>query len=332
MLIWYLITLSASRIVLDGYLGIKNYISYLNETTEFLINANTDHFYLIFNELPPESILKIYIGSVNNDYHLNKTLNVDDLGLYVFAEFPFTKYVLLTKNTGKIHLSYGSLQDMCNSGVLITNLNQVNFDFSATNESEYFGLRVGDDKCIIFTDSSQQALMLALEGVNGKLFVYEATYPSKVIYQRGSNLVNVNGKDYPIIVRYVSHSAVNSNTIRVAMVGSVEDPLQPRIAYNFYPAHIPDCPIDTCTFSKAIHMYEIGIALILILSIIILSYIIYYVLVLTACDRFRKYIRPTESTDSPRVEWPSNKMRGENRSEPNGYFTMDPILRPRTDD
>ena len=293
-----------------------------DEEGNISIDINIYDYYIIFSNFPLNTTLYEYTSSDGFSYKLSDVISVDNIQLYRHIEFPFAKQIISIKTPGTIAFTYGSLPSICTKGIIFSNYASYSILLSRTTKN-YTHIGKNEDKCVIFVVPSVQEYVVSLVGVNSELLLYAEGEPVNTYMGTNFKQFRLDCQLSPAIFRFISDD-VESSSIKISMHSSGDDP---SFAWTMFydPTNKNICPDDgNCTLYKALHLTTVFIVIGSLFGIGIVFAIIYYILVHTRCSRFGK-APPKEE----KIVFPSSETKGENRSEPAGYFAMDPILRPR---
>ena len=304
--------------------NMHTYRNTFDEPGDIEISIASPNYYIIFIEAPLNTTLSEYRGDVEDDLILVNKTNVYDIQLYRFVEYPFAKHVISIPTAGTISFSYGSLQDMCQDGLILTNYDAYTIVFSSHFNNET-SVNNGDDKCIIFTNPSPtQMYLFDLTGVNGRVIVYESGKAVTEFTGTASKYSTFDASDSPVIVRILSNPLLSSERIRIAMSSYM---CKPYCSWTLFtsPKDQKHCPDFECTLYDALHMNEILISLGVIVGVIGIVLGVYYY---KKQKKIRQTKRNTNDSNEQNANLPSISQheKGENLSEPAGYYVMAPIL------
>ena len=304
-------------------INLKTYRKVFDESGEVEIFITTSYFYLIFIEVPYNSTLYEYEEKTDGIYELINTTSIYDIELYKFVEYPFSKFVISMPNPGTLSFSYGSFQDMCENGIILSNYDAYSIVLSSYF-SNYTQVKKSDDKCIVFANPSpSQTYLFDLAGVNGRV----------IVYQNGAALAEYSGttskysifdeSKSPVIIRIIAHESLSLERIRIAMSSYACTPYCSWTLFND-PKSIKHCPtIEKCTLYKALHVTEILISLGVLVFVLIITVLSIY------CYRKHKKAKSDIRSDVSKQTNDGTSIcheKGENVSEPTGYYVMAPIL------
>ena len=323
-LFFIFIFFNKSEEYLDTLLSSADLVTYSNQFMEIgniSIDIKTSNYFIIFTEFPLNCTLYEYTSYDDENYELSSITMLNDIKLYRFIEFPFAKQIISMPFPGKISFTYGSIQDMCTTGIIISNYPQYSITLSKYS-TNYTNIGRNEDKCIIFVIPTTQEFVVSLNGVNSDLYLYNNGAISTFT---GTNFrqFQIHAENYPTIFRYKS-DFLESISIKISMKSNEMDP---SFAWTVFhdPSQIKHCPfIEECTLYKALHADIIIIVVCSVVSIIILAFIVRYII--KHKDLCKKKDKEPENKQQ-KADWPSQNDKGEIRTEPTGYFAMDPILR-----
>ena len=323
-LIFFFTFFALSDEYLDTLLSSSDLVTYSNqfsETGNISIDIKTSNYFIVFIEFPLNCTLYEYTSYDYVNYELSSVTLVNDIKLYHFIEFPFAKQIISMPNSGKISFTYGSMQDICTTGIILSNYPQYSITLSKY-ANNYTNIGRNEDKCIIFVIPTTQEYVVSLNGVNSNFFLY--TNGKAINSFTGTNFktFKVDAETSPTIFRFKSE-LLESTSIKISMKSNEMDP---SFAWTVFhdPTEINHCPIvEECTLYKALHVDIILIVLGSILFLLICFFVArYFIKNKDICKKKDK------ETEKPKPsDWPSGNDKGEIRTEPTGYFAMDPILR-----
>ena len=317
----YFLCVSATLASLYSTVNMQTFRQTFDTPGEIEIDIRTFNYYIIFIEIPLNSTLTEYRS--NNELKLRyyDTFNIYDIDLYRFIEYPFAKQVITIPTGGTVSFSYGSLQDMCSTGIIMTNYDGCTFVLSQ-HFSNYTKLGKGEDKCIIYTNPSPtQMYLLDLSGLNGRLILYQNGEAYMEWAGTGQKYTTVDASSAPVIIRIITDAVQQSDKIRIAMGSYACKPYKSWT--SFWENNVNHCgEPDECSLYDALHVNIILIVIASIAGAAILFAILYYVITHIWCKRFSTYT-PREDTSAISI---STTEKGENRTVPAGYYVMAPIL------
>ena len=322
-MIFFLLTFCFSEFLdsITSEINLKTYRKEFDTSGEVEINISTSYFYLIFIEVPFNSTLFEYVQNTGGRYELKNTTSIYDIQLFKFVEFPFSKFVVSMPNSGTLSFSYGSLQDMCENGVILSNYDSYSIVLSS-HFTNYTQVKRGDDKCIVFANPSpSQTYLFDLAGVNGRVIVYQNGCATAEYTGTTSKYSIFDASKAPVIVRIISNPSLSLERIRIAMSSYA---CTPYCSWTLFsdPQSIEHCPPhEECTLYKALHVTEILIALgvLAFICIIIVAVYCYRKYKKSKADKSDGFKQTNDGTSI-------SHEKGENVSEPAGYYVMAPIL------
>lgn len=320
-MLFYFLCISATLASLYSTVNLQTFRQTFDTPGEIEIDIRTFNYYIIFIEIPLNSTLTEYRS--NNELKLKyyDTFNIYDIDLYRYIEYPFAKQVIKISTGGTVSFAYGSLQDMCSTGIIMTNYEGCTFVLSQ-HFSNYTKLGKGEDKCIIYTNpSSTQMYLLDLSGLNGRIILYQNGEAYLEWSGTGQKYTTVDASKAPVILRVMTDPVLQSDKIRIAMGSYACIPY--RSMTYFWENNVNHCgDLDKCSLYNALHVDIILIVIASIVCVAILFSITYYIATRTWCKRLSTSA-PQEGKSAVSI---STTEKGENRTVPTGYYVMAPIL------
>ena len=241
-----------------------------------------------------------------------------------YVEFPFAQHIIEITKPGNFSITYGSLQDMCQTGAFFTNTiqNSITLNESSTGNDK---ISIYEDKCIIFTNPAENFHFLRLNGVNGRVILYGNGVPDREFTGTLLKYFMFDASSSPAIFRFYSFGEPSSMFISIQIESKMYRPKRQLVAF-WNPNENNHCDkVEKCTIVKALKIKLVVIIVSILIGILAFMVFIYFVLMKSCCRRFK------EKQRSDNNEWPTSKEKGQNRTEPTGTFLMDPILRTNAD-
>lgn len=310
--------------IIDVYsstISLRSIRNYYDTTGGIQIDILYFPYFIIFTEIPKGSILYEYTSSEKDSFSLNNTFNIDDLNLYRYLEFPYGRHIIEIKEPGNVSFTFGSIQDMCETGIFFTNSAHavITLDQNAKGGNK---IKPYEDKCVVFVNPSSHFHMLQLIGVNARLVLYQKGVPHLEYSGSLIKYLNVDATQYPPIFRFYSYGEPQSQTVNIQIEAKEYKPYK-ELTVFFNPLDNDHCSgVPKCSLCHILHLDIIVIAIAALIGLIIFLSFTYWVIT-RIC--LYKYVSINENHS-----WHGAHEKGQNRTEPTGRFLMNPILRAST--
>lgn len=323
---------STCKYYINSPYGLKQFFGEIGPRENICINISLSDYFIIFNRAPDD--LKIYeyhssLNGTNVTYYSEYYLR--DISIYSHIKALFAFQIITSYKGGIVSFSYGTLPDICKTGIFFTNNLYIESIFLSGSQNPPYKIGVNDDLCVVSTVQTSQAFSVDMqtELCCDKLFVYQSMKPVEAFSGSVSETFVINATNEPVLLRFVSdNKAEDSKYVKIGMGSTGDFPFESGIIfYNPQDQVQPDCPKSKCTFSQFFHIKIIIIVIIALIGTAIVFSIIFYITARCCCPYYVMFsVQP--SKDHKNI-WQSNNQVVEDRGEPQGYFALDPILRPR---
>jgi len=321
-----------SSVELRSDFGLKNYQREFIASDVINISVESFGYYLIINEIPEDAVIKEYTSINGIQYSLNSEVNVPNLQLFRYIAKPYAYQVINLPTGGRISFAFGCLQDICQTGAIISNSPQDIFVLSNSNK-DFYHIGADEDKCLILTSPSTQRISLYLDGIIGKVYLYENNLPLRAYTGTTTLSLKVDAISSPSVFRFVSNNNILSDTFSISMGSIAPEPYKTLTLFHHPYNSSANCPTKECSFLDAIHFNVIEKYTVLLIVLSVIITVLYYVFSQVFCPKIEIHHMNDEGLVSKEVSgiWPSHNIKGENQNGPKGYYIMDPILRPVSD-
>ena len=313
----------------------KQFSEILNPYDSICINISVFDYFIVFNQIPSDTIVYDYRCELNsNELKLQSITIYNDIHIFLNISGPFASQTISTKKGGLVSFSYGSLPNICKTGILFTNNQYIDSIYLSNAQTmEGYHIDTDDDLCIVSTIKANQSYSLSMqtEKCCDKLFVYRSMSPVIAYSGPVDETFILDSDDEPVVFRFVSDNTTEESKYVKIVMGSEGGDFPYEAGIRFYspPNNSKVCP-DYCPLSKYIILIEVSIVLGIIIGTILIFLAIYCI-----SSRCRRRRSSSDLSDKDRPNSNSNSIllskysSVENRNEPNGYFALDPILRPK---
>lgn len=314
--------------------GLKQFIGKIGPNETICINISITDYFIVFNIAPEDLRIYEYRSSLNgtdvtyySDYYMR------DISVYSHIKALFAYQIISTNKGGTVSFSYGSLPDICKTGIFFTNNPYIESIFLSGSQNQPYRIGVNDDLCIVSTIQASQSFSLDMQTdvCCDKLFVYQSMKPIDAFSGPVSNIFIINATDEPALLRFVSdNKAENSKYVKIGMGQTDgEVPFESGIVFFDPREEIqPSCPTHNCTFSQFFHIKIVAIVIISLIGVAIVFSFTFYVTARCCCPNYILYSVQSQKNNQENL-WETNNQHVEDRAEPQGYFALDPILRPK---
>lgn len=312
--------------------GMKQFSVELDSYDSICINISIFDYFIVFNHAPDDLRIYEYHSFLNGtDVSYYSDYFLDDISIYRHIKALFAFQMITSYKGGNVSFSYGSLPDICKTGIIFTNNHYLENIFLSGSQKPPYKIGVNDDLCIVSTVQAYQSFLINMqtEVCCDKLFVYKSMIPIDAFSGSVDGELNINATDEPVILRFVSDDqAEESKYVKITMGSDGDFPSKAGIVfYDPREEMQPNCPKDKCTFYKYFHIKTLIIIIISIIGVIIVFSAVFYITARCCCPHFIMFSVPPPK-DQKNI-WQENNRHVEDRAGPQGYFALDPILRPK---
>ncbi|OHS98956.1 hypothetical protein TRFO_34684 [Tritrichomonas foetus] len=324
---------TCSHIIVSSY-GMKQFSANLRPNELVCINITIFDYFIVLNQMPEDSIIYEYRSNPNGtERYLYSQTSLDQLNIYMHIPSPFASQTIYSKKGGFVSFAYGSLPDLCSTGIIFTNSQHIDSIIFSGTEDRPYHIDINDDLCIVSTIPAIQSYSLSMqtEKCCDKLFFYKSMIPQSVFGGSISETFDVDATEEPAIFRFVSDNKTDEyKYIKVIMGSDGLFPFEAGIVFYDPLNNSNVCPDGKCNFSDYFDIRAI-IYLILGIILIILSFsLIFYFSARCFCPHFVIYTATQNHQTSENNDLFGNSVSSvESRGEIAGYFALDPILRPK---
>lgn len=313
--------------------GLKQFLGELGPREKICINISIFDYFIVFNQAPDDLKIYEYHSLLNGtDLELYSTYYLQDISIYTHIKALFAYQIITSYKGGVVSFCYGSLPDICKTGIIFTNDDRIDSIFLSGSQNPPYNIGTNDDLCIVSTVQALQSFSVDMQTdvCCDKLFVYQSMEPIFAFSGPVSDGFIINATYEPVLLRFVSDAqAEDSKYIKINMGSdAIYFPYESGIVFYDPQDQIqPSCSKDKCTFYKFYHIKIIIIIIISIIGIVVIFSILFYVTTKCCCPYYIMYSVP-QSKDQKSI-WQANDQHVEDRGELQGYFALDPILRPK---
>ena len=317
---------------INGTYGLRSYLLRINPGDKVCVNVSAYDFHLVFSETGPGLIVREYRSFLKTStLTLYRVYEKTGVPPFLVVKQPFAAFEIETESSATISISLGSLAGLCSSGVLFTNFVDIDIELSTSNSYPY-DLGPGFDKCVIFTSNGMQEYDIDMT-CRGKMFVYSSDDLGNYQYYYGekSMFFETDAKNNPTMLRFLASRSGQYERLSVAMRSRIIEPSKQWVEI-YKPVEGVNVTTPTpksCVITDFINFPFVGICALFVICGVILLACFVYIIARWKCPRFVQYSPKPRSID------PNDSLMesvpGEKRVKLQGYFALDPILRPRTD-
>lgn len=313
--------------------GLASHSGTYGNRSNVCINISAFGFFFAINSVPDDAVYYEYRSFLVED-QLSEYYKATGKQIpYVrFIKNPFASISIYLPTGGYVDFTYGSLPNMCATGFLFTNSNNTMFSFNAKAKQPEYVANGFEDKCIIFTSTKEQHISYVsnFDPDQDKVILYQDLYKPSSLYVNGEESFKLGTSRYPTIIRLLIFSHRNENSMQLNMQS---ESLPYKQEYQFmltYNRSKVMCPyIEPCDLWRFISLTTLILWIVIIFAVMIVGCLVTHMIVQRTCPQFISAEKNEEKTP---VQFASTNALLEARSEPKGYFAMDPFLRPHSDD
>lgn len=318
--------------------GMKQFAGRIEPGENICINITFFDYFIVFNQAPLDTTIYEYRSSLNgSDLSLFSVYGFEQIDIYAHISSEFASQTITSAKGGFYSFAFGSLPDICKTGIIFTNGKYIE-SMSFSNDQEIpYKIGINDDICIVSTIPGMQSFSIDMqtEKCCDKLFRYQ--FMKAVDAFSGydvDNQTEINATLEPVVFRFVSDSISDkSKSVKISMgTYDGEDPFEAGIVFYDPRKAEDDCQTEKCTFLRFFKVKIVLIVIASVIGIVVLFSAMFYFTSKCCCQYFIVYQGNNQSVENKdqRNIWPSSNVTADNRNEPQGYFALDPILRPNS--
>jgi len=254
----------ANRIIIKP--GVKHFSFDTNEGDEICINTTLYPSFVVFSTFEKDTLLYKYTSMVQSsnlreDFHTYLRF----LPFYMVIPSPFSSFTVQTPSNTSLSFTTVSLPGMCANGILFTNKISHEMVFSKFI-SGFYGLKVFDDKCLIFTSQGHHNISVDMisDDFEDQLYIYR-TFSNFSSISGNSSSTIYGKKDRPVFLRIVADDLSPPDYINLTFQSDSPEPPKPGSSSYVFQYDPPICDEIPVWYSE-----EITVSMIILLSFLVL--------------------------------------------------------------
>ncbi|EAY20561.1 hypothetical protein TVAG_239350 [Trichomonas vaginalis G3] len=304
----------------QGSTGMYFYSQTLGCSVNICVNISVYDFYLIINELPANSEVieyRSYIGDKKLMY--SKTYYPPNVPFYIQSSIPFASYTIRLGSEGYCEFMYGSLPNICKTGLILTS--EVNKTIQlSSSASGYYKIRSYEDKCILFVLAKQINVSIKSNADNiDRRFLLYQNYDNPLPALQPNIDFSLDCVFRPFLLRFLSKGQNSFLSISIAADVALSNNLKTeyREPNNFTKL----CDEKECTIWEFMSPNILTLSILFTVLFIFLASVFVYFMMICCCPKFMGDKKSTTGK-------PASKKSAilETRSEPEGYFAVDYLI------